>query len=254
MAKPKHLELTVGAFVILAILCLIGFVVSISDIAIFEQGKIYQLEFSFANGLKKASPVRFAGVDTGNVKEIVVVRNAQTNDSKVHISVWMPAEVQIPKDSRIFINQLGLLGEKYVEIMPGSSQEYFKENDMFVGEDPVAMEQISKTIHELAVKFDTTMDDVNEGVLSKDNQQAFGKALRGMNQVIDGINAGILSPENKKAFGQTLLGVNTLVDKLNNENGTIGKFISNSSVYDNLDEFTADLKENPWKLFYRPKK
>jgi hypothetical protein len=29
--------------------------------------------------------------------------------------------------------------------------------------------------------------------------------------------------------------------------------ITDEAIYDNLDELTADLKSNPWKLLYRPK-
>lgn len=44
-----------------------------------------------------------------------------------------------------------------------------------------------------------------------------------------------------------------IMKRLENGEGTIGKFLTDDSVYDNLDEFTADIKENPWKLFNKPK-
>lgn len=226
MSKPKNLELKVGFFVIFAFFCLSVFVISVSDLALFEEGQIIKTEFSFANGLKKASPVRFAGVDAGLVHDINVLREDSTGKQKVFIDLWLGEDIQIPKDSKVFINQLGLLGEKYIEIMPGVSNEYFTSSDVIEGDDPVAMESISKTIHNLAAKFDTTIDGVNEGVLSKNTQQN---------------------------FSETLAGVNTLVKKINSGEGTIGRFLSNPSIHDNLEEMTADLKENPWKLFYRPK-
>jgi len=82
-------------------------------------------------------------------------------------------------------------------------------------------------IHQLASKFDTTMDSVNEGVLSKETQQTFSEALAGLNSVIKKVNSG---------------------------EGTLGRLLTNPAIHDNLEEMTADLKENPWKLFYRPRK
>lgn len=226
MTKPKNLEIKVGFFVIVAMACLSVFVISVSDLALFEKGQVVKTQFSFANGLKKASPVRFAGVDAGLVHEIDVVRDMTTGEQQVFIDLWLKEDLRIPKDSRVFINQLGLLGEKYIEIMPGISNESFAQHEIIRGDDPVAMESISKTIHDLAAKFDTTIDSVNEGVLSKNTQQS---------------------------FSETLAGVNTLVKKINSGEGTVGRLLTNPSIHDNLEELTADLKENPWKLFYRPK-
>jgi len=34
---------------------------------------------------------------------------------------------------------------------------------------------------------------------------------------------------------------------------TLGKLLTDESIFDNLDDLTTDLKGNPWKLLYRPK-
>ncbi|MFH0840163.1 MAG: MlaD family protein [Candidatus Omnitrophota bacterium] len=44
-----------------------------------------------------------------------------------------------------------------------------------------------------------------------------------------------------------------IMKRLEEGEGTIGKFLTDDSIYNNLDEFTADIKENPWKLFNKPK-
>lgn len=44
-----------------------------------------------------------------------------------------------------------------------------------------------------------------------------------------------------------------IMKRLEGGEGTIGKFLTDDSIYNNLDEFTADIKENPWKLFNKPK-
>ncbi len=44
-----------------------------------------------------------------------------------------------------------------------------------------------------------------------------------------------------------------IMKRLEAGEGTIGKFLTDDSLYNNLDEFTADIKENPWKLFNKPK-
>lgn len=47
--------------------------------------------------------------------------------------------------------------------------------------------------------------------------------------------------------------INDIADKMKRGEGTLGKLIGDAAVYNNLEEFTADIKKNPWKLFHRPK-
>jgi hypothetical protein len=67
------------------------------------------------------------------------------------------------------------------------------------------------------------------------------------------INTGILTEKNKLAFTQTMEGLSGITTKINQGQGTIGQLVGNPSIYKNLDELSADLKNNPWKLLYRPK-
>ena len=44
-----------------------------------------------------------------------------------------------------------------------------------------------------------------------------------------------------------------VMDKLDKGEGTIGKFLTDESIYNNLEAFTEDIKRNPWKLMNKPK-
>jgi len=201
MSRESHLELKVGSFVLLALAGLSYFIFSVSNLSLFEKGHVLQAVFGFANGLKEAAPVRLAGVEAGLVKNMEVFADDNDNKkTKVRVTMWIKEGVEIPVDSKVTINQLGLLGEKYVEIMPGTSTEFFKAGTVVVGFDPVPMEKISERVYALTDKLEKTIDNINKG------------------------------------------------------QGTVGKFLTDESIYRNLDELTADLKANPWKLLYRPKK
>ncbi len=201
MSRESHLELKVGSFVLLALAGLFYFIFSVSNLSLFEKGHVLQAVFGFANGLKEAAPVRLAGVEAGLVKNMEVFADVHDNKKiKVRVTMWIKEGVEIPVDSKVTINQLGLLGEKYVEIIPGTSTEFLKAGTVVIGFDPVPMEKISERVYALTDKLDKTIDNINKG------------------------------------------------------QGTVGKFLTDESIYRNLDELTADLKANPWKLLYRPKK
>jgi phospholipid/cholesterol/gamma-HCH transport system substrate-binding protein len=228
MSRESHLELKVGSFVLLAALILSFFIASVSRFSFMEKGHSLKVIFTFANGLKDAAPVRLAGVEAGIVKSMeVFLDEADAKKTKVRVDIWVKESVQVPTDSEVTINQLGLLGEKYVEIRPGLSMEFFKENSVIIGKDPVPMEKVTEQVHTLADKLEVTVERINNGILSEKNKQSLEGTMAEIHQLVKSINKG---------------------------QGTIGKFLTDEAIYKNLEELTSDLKVNPWKLLYRPKK
>ena len=112
------MELKVGVFVFIGLGILAFFILSIGSFRTWAQGYEVRFIFDFINGVKKGAPVRFAGVDVGEVKRINFVRDG-TNETQVEIVCWVEDRVMIPRDSTIWVNTLGLLGEMYVEVIPG---------------------------------------------------------------------------------------------------------------------------------------
>ena len=227
MSKESNLEFQVGGFVLLALGCLLFFIFSISDFSFFEKGYTVKAVFTFANGLKTASPVRFAGVEAGRVKTLKVFTDkADGKATKVMVDLWIKEGIEIPEDSRVAINQLGLLGEKYVEIMPGHAVGFVKAQDVVVGADPVPVEKITEQVFAITQKFDKTLEEVNTGILNDTNKQTLSSTLQGISDIVADIKGG---------------------------RGTVGKLLADESIYTNLEELTLDLKANPWKLLYRPR-
>jgi len=227
MSRDNGLELKVGAFVLMAALALTFFIISVSDLSIFEKGRHIQVVFGFASGLREAAPVRLAGVEVGLVKKLQVFTDpSDKGKTKVRVNVWIKDDIAIPEDSKITINQLGILGEKYLEIVPGNSTEAIKDDSVTVGQDPVPIERIAESVSSLMTKLEVTVDSVNNG---------------------------ILTDKNKKSLEDALEGFGALGTDLKEGRGTLGKLITDDSIYTNLDDLTSDLKGNPWKLLYRPK-
>lgn len=44
-----------------------------------------------------------------------------------------------------------------------------------------------------------------------------------------------------------------IMKRLKNGEGTIGKLLTDETIYGNLEAFTEDIKQNPWKLMNKPK-
>ncbi|MFH0763309.1 MAG: MlaD family protein [Candidatus Omnitrophota bacterium] len=164
------LELKVGVFVFIGLIILAVFILSLGGFKTWTSGYRVNFSFGFINGVKIGAPVRFAGMDVGEVKDIHFVFVPQEDKTKVIVDCWVKREVRIPLDSTIWVNTLGLLGEKYIEIMPG--KDYNKTlgpNEELLGQDPVPMNQITELAKRIIRNIDECIIKIKnqEGTLGK---------------------------------------------------------------------------------------
>ncbi|HEV8434690.1 MAG TPA: MlaD family protein [Thermoanaerobaculia bacterium] len=109
----------VGVFM-LVILAILGFfVLKIEDINVHRQGRgtrVVTAVFDDVAGLDNKSPVRIAGVRKGKVKDIEVMPNG-----KARVTMEIDDDVPFHSNATARVTNLGLLGEKYIELNPGTS-------------------------------------------------------------------------------------------------------------------------------------
>jgi phospholipid/cholesterol/gamma-HCH transport system substrate-binding protein len=108
-------ELKVGVFVLLGLGVLGYLSLNVSDAPTQSSGGItVTAYFDNVAGLVRGAEVRAAGVRVGRVQGIELERG------KARVELELFPGVKLPRDSQASISSLGLLGEKYVEIKPGT--------------------------------------------------------------------------------------------------------------------------------------
>ena len=158
------LELKVGIFVFVGIVFLSIFVLSIGGIKTWSSGYHVNFLFNFINGAKLGAPVRFAGVDCGVIKKINFEYSQEEQKSKVRMDVWIKKEAQVPFDSTVWVNTLGLLGEKYIEVMPGKDySRILAANDTIVGIDPIPMHEVFRMSKNIVENLDDGITKIKDG-------------------------------------------------------------------------------------------
>ncbi|MDH4227180.1 MAG: MlaD family protein [Deltaproteobacteria bacterium] len=108
-------EAKVGIFVFMGLILLVYMSLKVGGLTIGRE-KGYDLYVSFENatGLDENASVYIAGVKVGRVKAIALENN------KARMVLRIIPEVGIGKDFMAALRSKGLLGEKYVELIPGS--------------------------------------------------------------------------------------------------------------------------------------
>ncbi len=133
----------------------------------------YQLNvmYNYAGGLEEGSPVRVMGIKVGKVQKIEFEPGFKTDSGeevklRVAIQVDKKAWSTLRKDSKYFINLAGVIGEKFLEISPGSlSEPELKSGSSVRGEDPPRIDQLISQSYGLAGKL-IQMVEKNEGSVS----------------------------------------------------------------------------------------
>lgn len=79
--------------------------------------------FDRIDGLNVGGDVKISGLKVGTVASAVV--DPETYQAKVQLAI--DNNIKVPDDSSAEIISAGLLGDKYIAIVPGGSEDYLKE-------------------------------------------------------------------------------------------------------------------------------
>jgi len=217
----SKVELKVGLFVFVGMVILAVFVLYIGDFKNTLSTYRVNFTFNFINGVKVGSPVRFAGVDVGEVKAINFVFPVKGEKPKVQMVCMITHSIKIPLDSTVWVNTLGILGEKYIEVMPGKDfVNVASDGVTMVGNDPFAMQEFGELARSVVTKLDST--------------------LTGINSVADSVKTLTINLDDG-------------VTRIKNGEGTVGKLMYKDDLYNELEGFVSDIKAHPWKLFWKGK-
>lgn len=164
MDETKTFELKVGIFILIGIMILFLIVFSIGDINLSRSGYHIKVLFNFANGIGGSAPVRLSGVGVGQVQGIKIIYDEKTKQAKAELTAWINSDAKIQKDAKATINTLGLLGEKYLEIFPGTPDSpLLKNDDVLVGHDPVPTEKIYENLANLSDSVSVIVERLKRG-------------------------------------------------------------------------------------------
>lgn len=127
--KKGSVEFAVGIFVIIGIICVGYLTIKLGKMEWIGQD-YYSIRARFmdSSGLKKGSQVELAGVQIGTVDDI---RLDQERMMAV-VTMKIEKDLKLSEDSIASIKTSGIIGDKYVKISPGGSEEMLEPGDMII--------------------------------------------------------------------------------------------------------------------------
>jgi len=116
--NQRGTEVVVGVFVLVGLICLGYLAVRLGKLDVFgSQGYVLYADFANVAGVKQGDAVEIAGVNVGRVESLQLVQD------RARLALRFDPGVRIQEDSIASIRARGLLGDKYVAVSPGASDE-----------------------------------------------------------------------------------------------------------------------------------
>jgi phospholipid/cholesterol/gamma-HCH transport system substrate-binding protein len=255
-------EARVGIFVLLGLIVLTFFTFKVSKWGLIaEKGYRLTVDFDSASGLEPKSDVKMAGVPIGKVEDIQLVGN------RARLVLRIRDGIKIPIDSVGTIQTQGLLGEKYVEILPGKDVQ----RNLPAG-GQVANTQSPTNLDDMVRKLSAIGDDVKKFTESlsstfgtEEGKQALADILRDVRATtaslrtvvtgneqrfarilanIDRLSADLseISSANKEDVRATIANLRALSDTLKNETPGLARKLEEMS--EGVSGVVADNREN----------
>ncbi|UOF00494.1 MlaD family protein [Bdellovibrio reynosensis] len=169
-------ETKVGLLALVSVILIVVFAYLMGFISPFSNTKELNVMYNFAGGIEEGSPVRVMGIKVGKVKKISFDPSFKMDSGeevklRLTVTIDKKAWTSVRKDSKFFINLAGVIGEKFLEISPGSADAAeFNSGDFVRGEDPPRIDQLISQSYGLAGKI-VALVEKNEGSITNMIQQ-----------------------------------------------------------------------------------
>lgn len=142
--KRFNVETAVGLFLVIGFLCFAYISVKLGNVDIFGP-ETYRVSarFSSISGLKVGANIEIAGVKIGRVAKIKL----DNSDYSAIVELDINSEVPLQEDCIASIRTSGIIGDKYISIIPGGFDELIGPGGEIVETEP------SINIEELISKY-----------------------------------------------------------------------------------------------------
>lgn len=224
-------EAKVGAFTVAGLALLAGVIIMLSGFKLGgDKGYSLYVGFHQVIGVEPQSTVRLSGVPVGKVESI------QNDGNGVRVKVQINENTKIPKGSQAMIGSAGVMGEKFINIVPADTSNGWVENgDFLIGQDEAGMDTVFLGLSKVMDQAQELMTNMNSILGNAELQGAVVQTMvniRDATAHINGMMAAMesISQANQGNVSQILANVNAMTASLNRTAAVVEAMMTNLST------------------------
>jgi phospholipid/cholesterol/gamma-HCH transport system substrate-binding protein len=226
---------------------------------------IYAL-FDSVAGLDTKSKIRVAGVEVGNVETIALL------DGQAKVTLRINPDIKLRKGTQAAVRATGLLGDKYLELVPGKEEGYLKDGDTVTQSEQVAdLDRLINQFSSIASDIKTVSASLREALGTKEGETSLKEIVANIRELSHNLNGTV--KDNRENFTKAVANIQDassslktdlpkLMDSLNRTSekleaiatkvekgeGTLGKLIEKDDIYNKLDSTLQGLNNITQKV------
>ncbi len=220
-SKNLNREFQVGVFIFFGLLIVAAFSFRITQTPIFQQGTEFSTYLSDATGLFELSKVKMAGIDVGIITKI------ELENRKARISLKIYPGLEIPSNAKIVPRPLGILGDKYLEVViPASEKIQESDGKTSFNESLYLLDGVVTWVADLLVpsaygqsknlkKGSKVIESVDSPVTIDDLTRELSKVAEDMKAISESLRKLVEGGDPKSPIGRTLRNTEEVTGELN---------------------------------------
>jgi phospholipid/cholesterol/gamma-HCH transport system substrate-binding protein len=131
--KKSSVELSVGIFVLIGLVCVGYLTIQLGKMKLLGDDHYFlNARFNSVSGLKAGAQVEIAGVPVGQVDSV----SLDTEEFVAMVRLKIRKDIVLTDDVIASVKTAGLVGDKYIKLTPGGSDEILKPEDTITDTEP----------------------------------------------------------------------------------------------------------------------
>ncbi len=244
-------EAKVGLFFIIAVVIICFLIVKTGQFDFLGGKKTYQISavLPTASGLDTHTDVRMAGVKIGTVKDI------RLKDGKALVILDISKNVELPDGSIVRVTSKGILGDKYIEIIPGHGKGKVAANSTLPTEQTVTVDDIMTIVYNVAADLKKISESLRNSMGTKKGERQLAEIIENIQKITRDLKE--ITSRNRDNFSESVNNIKSFTGDLKQEIPKLTRKLDNllarldSVVTENKSDFRETIvhaKESTKKL------
>jgi len=239
-SKKWSNEAKVGFFTATTLVLVVVFAWMLGVQNPFRSSVKFYVTYNFAGGIEVGSPVRVSGIKVGKVESIEFFSPAHKLEKiadkapgsaaetagidavvplRLKLSIRSDAAQGVRADSQFYVNIAGIIGERYIEVTPGSiDSAQVRDGQTLAGIDPPRIDQLISQSFDLAGKLKDLIER-NKGDITRSIELLY-KMSANINQTLTQVEKSRLFQTDLQTLVNNLISITRDVRVLTDNFGT----------------------------------
>jgi phospholipid/cholesterol/gamma-HCH transport system substrate-binding protein len=238
-------DIIVGATALAGIIALVIGFTWINSANLNKHGYSFRIIYGNVNTLMDGAPVMLRGAKIGVVEKL----EPSSDNVVVNVRITLNS-TQIPKDSIFSVSSKGIIGEKYIQIMPLASRSdtLVQNGDTIIGKDPTNIDDLIESAKVTLTDIKTALANINDVIGDPKLKSDIKSTIAELNKTSKNLADISSSVKDVTSDPATVSKIKDTLTNIDNASKKLDKILNDVDSVTGDKEFRDNLKKSINKL------